>query len=311
MFGKINAKLLETRMDKMENALRETNLTDIGTPKRGKVRDVYDLGDKLLIVASDRLSAFDVVLPTGIPDKGKVLTKLSVFWFAQMEDIVKNHILEVDVDNYPDALRKYDDALRDRSMLVKKAKVVPVECVVRGYLSGSGWSDYKKTGSVCGIELPRGLVESSKLERPIFTPTTKAEEGHDMSISFEELVGIVGESLSTKLRDLSIKVYEKGCEIAERKGIIIADTKFEFGMLGDEIIIVDEILTPDSSRFWSKKLYKPGGAQDSYDKQIVRDYLNTLDWDKTYPGPELPETIADKARARYVEILEILTGQGL
>ena len=311
MFGEINAKLLETRMDKMENALRETNLTDIGTPKRGKVRDVYDLGDKLLIVASDRLSAFDVVLPTGIPDKGKVLTKLSVFWFAQMEDIVKNHILEVDVDNYPDALRKYDDALRDRSMLVKKAKVVPVECVVRGYLSGSGWSDYKKTGNVCGIELPRGLVESSKLEQPIFTPTTKAEEGHDMSISFEELVGIVGESLSTKLRDLSIKVYEKGCEIAERKGIIIADTKFEFGMLGDEIIIVDEILTPDSSRFWSKKLYKPGGAQDSYDKQIVRDYLNTLDWDKTYPGPELPETVADKARARYIEILEILTGQGL
>ena len=298
-------------MDKMENALRETNLTDIGTPKRGKVRDVYDLGDKLLIVASDRLSAFDVVLPTGIPDKGKVLTKLSVFWFAQMEDIVKNHILEVDVDSYPDALRKYDDALRDRSMLVKKAKVVPVECVVRGYLSGSGWSDYKKTGNVCGIELPRGLVESSKLEQPIFTPTTKAEEGHDMSISFEELVGIVGESLSTKLRDLSIKVYEKGCEIAERKGIIIADTKFEFGMLGDEIIIVDEILTPDSSRFWSKKLYKPGGAQDSYDKQIVRDYLNTLDWDKTYPGPELPETIADKARARYIEILEILTGHGL
>jgi len=311
VFGKINAKLLETRMDKMENALRETNLTDIGTPKRGKVRDVYDLGDKLLIVASDRLSAFDVVLPTGIPDKGKVLTKLSVFWFAQMEDIVKNHILEVDVDNYPDALRKYDDALRDRSMLVKKAKVVPVECVVRGYLSGSGWSDYKKTGNVCGLELPRGLVESSKLEQPIFTPTTKAEEGHDMSISFEELVGIVGESLSTKLRDLSIKVYEKGCEIAERKGIIIADTKFEFGMLGDEIIIVDEILTPDSSRFWSKKLYKPGGAQDSYDKQIVRDYLNTLDWDKTYPGPELPETVADKARARYIEILEILTGQGL
>ena len=298
-------------MDKMENALKETNLTDIGTPKRGKVRDVYDLGDKLLIVASDRLSAFDVVLPTGIPDKGKVLTKLSVFWFAQMEDIVKNHILEVDVDNYPNALRKYDDALRDRSMLVKKAKVVPVECVVRGYLSGSGWSDYKKTGNVCGIELPRGLVESSKLEQPIFTPTTKAEEGHDMSISFEELVGIVGESLSTKLRDLSIKVYEKGCEIAERKGIIIADTKFEFGMLGDEIIIVDEILTPDSSRFWSKKLYKPGGAQDSYDKQIVRDYLNTLDWDKTYPGPELPETIADKARARYIEILEILTGHGL
>jgi phosphoribosylaminoimidazole-succinocarboxamide synthase len=228
-----------------------------------------------------------------------------------MEDIVKNHILEVDVDKYPDALRKYGDALRDRSMLVKKAKVIPVECVVRGYLSGSGWSDYKKTGAVCGMKLPDNLVESSKLEHPIFTPTTKAEEGHDMSISFEELTGIAGESLSTKLRDLSIRIYEKGCEIAERKGIIIADTKFEFGMVGDEIIIVDEIMTPDSSRFWSKKFYKAGGVQDSYDKQIVRDYLNTLDWDKTYPGPELPEAVAGKARARYIEILEILTGQGL
>lgn len=298
-------------MDRMEKALRETNFADIGTLKRGKVRDIYDLGDKLLIIASDRLSAFDVVLPTGIPDKGKVLTKLSVFWFRQIEGIIKNHILEVDVDKYPDALRKYDDALRDRSMLVKKAKVIPVECVVRGYLSGSGWSDYKKTGSVCGINLPRGLVESSKLERPIFTPTTKAEEGHDVSISFEELVGVVGETLATKLRDISIKVYEKGCEIAEGKGIIIADTKFEFGMLGDEIIIVDEILTPDSSRFWSKKFYNAGGAQDSYDKQIVRDYLNTLDWDKTYPGPELPPEIAEKARARYIDILAILTGQGL
>jgi phosphoribosylaminoimidazole-succinocarboxamide synthase len=299
------------RKDDMEKALKETNLKELGVPKRGKVRDIYDLGEKLLIIASDRLSAFDVVLPTGIPDKGKVLTKLSVFWFRQMEDVVKNHILEVDVDRYPDALRKYDDALRDRSMLVKKAKVIPVECVVRGYLSGSGWSDYKKTGTICGIKLPGNLVESSKLERPIFTPTTKAEEGHDMSVSFEELVGIVGESLAIKLQDLSIKVYEKGCEIAERKGIIIADTKFEFGMVDDEIIIVDEIMTPDSSRFWSKKFYKAGGAQDSYDKQIVRDYLNTLDWDKTYPGPELPEAVAGKARARYIEILEILTGQGL
>jgi len=295
----------------MQKALKETNLTDIGAPKRGKVRDVYDLGDKLLIVASDRLSAFDVVIPTGIPDKGKVLTKLSVFWFRQMGGIVKNHILEVDVDKYPDALKKYSDDLRDRSMLVKKAQVIPAECVVRGYLSGSGWSDYKKTGTICGMKLPGSLVESAKLESPIFTPTTKAEEGHDMNISFEELTGIVGESLAKKLRDLSIKIYEKGCEIAEQKGIIIADTKFEFGMVDDEIIIVDEILTPDSSRFWSKKLYKAGGAQDSYDKQIVRDYLNTLDWDKTYPGPELPEAVAEKARARYIEILEILTGQGL
>jgi phosphoribosylaminoimidazole-succinocarboxamide synthase len=298
-------------MAKMEKDLRETNLTDIGTPKRGKVRDIYDLGEKLLIIASDRLSAFDVVLPTGIPDKGKVLTKLSVFWFRQMEDIVKNHILEVDIQKFPEPLKKYSDEIKDRSMLVKKAKVIPVECVVRGYLSGSGWNDYKKTGNVCGIKLPDGLVESSKLERPIFTPTTKAEEGHDMSITFEEMIGVVGEDLAKKVRDLSINVYEKGCEIAERKGIIIADTKFEFGMVGDEIIIVDEILTPDSSRFWSKKLYKAGGAQDSYDKQIVRDYLNTLDWDKTYPGPELPEAVAEKARARYIEILDILTGGGL
>lgn len=295
----------------MEKAVRETNLTDIGTPKRGKVRDVYDLGDRLLIIASDRLSAFDVVLPTGIPDKGKVLTKLSVFWFGQMEGIVKNHILEVDVEKYPDVLKKYMDDLRDRSMLVRKAQVIPIECVVRGYLSGSGWSDYKKTGTICGMKLPQGLVESAKLEHPIFTPTTKAEEGHDMNISYEELVNIIGDSLAQKLSDLSIKIYEKGCEIAESKGIIIADTKFEFGMIDDEIIIVDEILTPDSSRFWSRKFYKPGGAQDSYDKQIVRDYLNTLEWDKTYPGPELPESISAKARARYIEILEILTGQGL
>jgi phosphoribosylaminoimidazole-succinocarboxamide synthase len=228
-----------------------------------------------------------------------------------MEDIVKNHILEVDIQKFPEPLKKYSDEIKDRSMLVKKAKVIPVECVVRGYLSGSGWNDYKKTGNVCGIKLPDGLVESSKLERPIFTPTTKAEEGHDMSITFEEMIGVVGEDLAKKVRDLSINVYEKGCEIAERKGIIIADTKFEFGMVGDEIIIVDEILTPDSSRFWSKKLYKAGGAQDSYDKQIVRDYLNTLDWDKTYPGPELPEAVAEKARARYIEILDILTGGGL
>ena len=295
----------------MEKALRETSLADVGVPKRGKVRDIYDLGDKLLIVATDRLSAFDVVLPTGIPDKGKVLTKLSVFWFKQIEDIVGNHILEVDVNRYPEPLRHYTESLKDRSMLVKKAKVIPVECVVRGYLSGSGWGDYNKTGTVCGIDLPKGLVESSKLDRPIFTPTTKAEEGHDMSISFQAVEDLVGNDVAAKLRDLSIAVYERACGIAESKGIIIADTKFEFGTLNDEIIIVDEVLTPDSSRFWSKKLYAPGGPQDSYDKQIVRDYLNTLAWDKTYPGPELPDDIAEKARARYTEILEILTGQEL
>jgi phosphoribosylaminoimidazole-succinocarboxamide synthase len=295
----------------MEKAVKETNLTDIGIPKRGKVRDIYDLGDSLLIIATDRLSAFDVVLPTGIPDKGKVLTKLSTFWFNQMEDVIKNHIIETDVARFPEALRQYSQILRDRSMLVKKARVLPVECVVRGYLSGSGWNDYKKTGSVCGLRLPDGLLESSKLSRPIFTPTTKAEEGHDMSISFEELADLIGRDLAKRLSDLSLAIYERGCVIAEGKGIIIADTKFEFGLLGDEVILVDEVLTPDSSRFWPKKLFKPGGAQESYDKQIVRDYLNTLDWDKTYPGPELPEDVADKTRERYIEILEILTGQGL
>ena len=295
----------------MNTVLRETNFTGIGVPKKGKVRDIYDLSDSLLIVATDRLSAFDVVLPTGIEDKGKVLTKLSVFWFKQVEDIVKNHLLEVDVKRFPEPLRKYSDMLRDRSMVVKKAKVIPVECVVRGYLSGSGWKDYKETGCICGIKLPEGLLESSRLERPIFTPTTKAETGHDMSVSFQELVNIIGNSLANTLMELSIKVYEKACTIAEERGIIIADTKFEFGLLDGEIIIIDEILTPDSSRFWSKKAYKPGVAQDSYDKQVVRDYLNTLDWDKTYPGPDLPLEIVEKTRARYIEILQILTGKGL
>jgi phosphoribosylaminoimidazole-succinocarboxamide synthase len=295
----------------MEKALQETSLTGIGQPKRGKVRDVYDLGNQLLIVATDRLSAFDVVLPTGIPDKGKVLTKLSIFWFRQMEDIIKNHLLEVDVERFPEPLRLYGDSLRDRSMLVKKTKVIPVECVVRGYLAGSGWKDYCETGNICGIRLKDGLLESSKLEKPIFTPTTKAEEGHDMSVTFDELVRSTSIDLAAKLMNLSIRIYEKACVIAEKKGIIIADTKFEFGIFDGEIIIIDEMLTPDSSRFWSMANYKPGVSQDSYDKQIVRDYLNTLDWNKQYPGPALPADIAQKTGARYVEILEILTGKGL
>ena len=230
----------------MEKALQETSLTGIGQPKRGKVRDVYDLGNQLLIVATDRLSAFDVVLPTGIPDKGKVLTKLSIFWFRQMEDIIKNHLLEVDVERFPEPLRLYGDSLRDRSMLVKKTKVIPVECVVRGYLAGSGWKDYCETGNVCGIRLKSGLLESSKLEKPIFTPTTKAEEGHDMSVTFDELVRSTDIDLATKLMNLSIRIYEKACVIAEKRGIIIADTKFEFGIFNGEIIIIDEMLTPDS-----------------------------------------------------------------
>jgi len=295
----------------MEKVVRETNFVEIGTPKRGKVRDIYDLGESLLIVASDRISAFDVVLPGGIEDKGKVLNKLSVFWFRQIEYLIGNHILEVDAKKYPAPLNRYSDMLQDRSMIVKKAKPLPAECVVRGYLAGSGWKEYQEKGSVCGIPLPKGLVESSKLDRPIFTPTTKADEGHDLNMSFEELTKSVGKDWASQLRDMSVRIYENACALAERKGIIIADTKFEFGMLNDEMIIIDEVLTPDSSRFWSMKTYKPGISQDSYDKQIVRDYLNTLSWDKTYPGPQLPEDITRKARERYIEILTILTGEGL
>ena len=295
----------------MKKALLQTDLAEIGAPKRGKVRDIYDLGDSLLIVATDRLSAFDVVLPTGIDDKGKVLTQLSIFWFHEMEGIIKNHLIEVNAERFPERLRKYSDSLKGRSMVVKKAKAFPVECVVRGYLAGSGWNDYKASGKVCGITLPGGLLESSKLEKPIFTPTTKADEGHDLNISFEEMAATVGADLAAQLRDVSIRIYERASAIAEARGIIVADTKFEFGMLDGEVILIDEVLTPDSSRFWSAKAYQPGRGQDSYDKQIVRDYLNTLDWNKQYPGPELPPEVAEKTRMRYVEILEILTGKGL
>lgn len=295
----------------MDNVVRETNFVDIGTPKRGKVRDIYDLGNSLLIVASDRISAFDVVLPGGIEDKGKVLNKLSIFWFKQMEPLIGNHILEVDADKYPGPLSQYRDILRGRSMIVKKAKPLPAECVVRGYLAGSGWKEYQERGSVCGITLGKGLVESSKLPKPIFTPTTKADEGHDMNMTFDELTENIGKDRAVQLRDMTISIYENACTIAERKGIIIADTKFEFGLLDGEMILIDEVLTPDSSRFWSMEGYRPGFSQDSYDKQIVRDYLNTLEWNKTYPGPQLPENVAQKARARYIEILKILTGEGL
>lgn len=295
----------------MTTIIRETNFDALGTPKKGKVRDIYDLGDQLLIVATDRLSAFDVVLPTGIEDKGKVLTKLSLFWFRQMKDVVPNHIIETDVDRYPANLRKYGDALRDRSMLVKKARVLPVECVVRGYLAGSGWNEYRKSGTVCGIKLPENLKESSKLEEPIFTPSTKADEGHDLNISFEETVKIIGDDYARKLRDTTIAIYEKARDLAEKRGIIVADTKFEFGIIGGNVVLIDEVLTPDSSRFWSLKDYAPGKSQDSYDKQIVRDYLNTLDWPKTYPGPELPPKVAKKTSERYKEIYKILTGENL
>lgn len=291
--------------------VRETNFTGLGSIKRGKVRDVYDLGDKLLIVATDRLSAFDVVLPTGIEDKGKVLTRLSLFWFRQMKDVIGNHIIETDAGKYPEPLKQYSGILQDRSMLVKKARVLPIECVVRGYLAGSGWNEYKQSGTVCGIRLPDGLRESSKLESPIFTPSTKADEGHDLNISYEEAVGIIGDGYASKLRNASIAIYEKARDIARDRGIIVADTKFEFGIIDGEVTLVDEVLTPDSSRFWSSKDYEPGRSQDSYDKQIVRDYLNTLDWGKTYPGPELPAEVAKKTSERYKEIYKILTGEDI
>lgn len=291
----------------MSDIVMETNFKDVKLVRRGKVRDVYEVDDYLLIIATDRVSAFDVVLPNGIPDKGKVLTQISIYWFNQMKDIIENHIVATDVKDYPQILHKYKDMLEGRSMFVKKAKPMPVECIVRGYLSGSGWKEYKEKGTVCGIKLPEGLVESSRLDEPIFTPSTKAEEGHDINISFNEMKKVVGDELGEKLKDASLKVYRKGRELAEKKGIIIADTKMEFGIYENKLILIDELLTPDSSRFWSIKDYQPGKSQDSFDKQIVRDYLLTLDWNQTYPGPVLPEEIVAKTAARYREILEILT----
>lgn len=292
----------------MEKVIVETNLPDVKLLRRGKVRDVYEVGEHLLIIATDRISAFDVVLPNGIAGKGKVLTQISLHWFDRMKDIIENHIVATEVKDYPALLHKYRDELEGRSMLVKKADPMPVECIVRGYLSGSGWKEYKSRGTVCGIALPAGLLESSRLSEPIFTPSTKAEEGHDVNISFEQMRGIVGDETAEKLKDASLRIYGKARDIAEDKGIIIADTKFEFGLYEGKLILIDEILTPDSSRFWSMKTYEPGKGQDSYDKQIVRDYLLSLDWDQTYPGPALPADIVEKAIERYREIYRIITG---
>lgn len=285
----------------------KTEMPEAGQPRRGKVRDIYDLGEHLLLIVTDRVSAFDVVLPNGIPGKGKVLTEISLFWFEMMKDIVPNHIVATRVSDFPSKLHKYKDMLEGRSILVRKAEVMPVECIVRGYLSGSGWKSYKKDETVCGIKLPSGLRESERLPEVIFTPSTKAEEGHDINISYEEMAKIVGAERAAKLRDTTLAVYRKAAAHAEKKGIIIADTKMEFGIYNGEMIIIDELLTPDSSRFWSAKSYKVGAGQDSYDKQIVRDYLLTLDWAQTYPGPELPSNIIQKTADRYSEILKILT----
>lgn len=292
----------------METMVLKTEMPDVKFLRSGKVRDVYEVGDNLLIVASDRVSAFDVVLPNGIPGKGRVLTQISLYWFEQVKDIIPNHVVATKIDEYPAVLRKYGGMLGGRSMLVKKARPMPVECIVRGYLSGSGWKEYQKSGTVCGIRLPEGLLESSRLDEPIFTPSTKAEEGHDENISFDEMAKIVGQEMADRLRAASLAVYARARGIAEKKGIIIADTKFEFGIFNGELILIDEILTPDSSRFWSAQNYSAGRGQDSYDKQIVRDYLLTLEWDQTYPGPELPADIIEKAKARYEDICRIITG---
>jgi phosphoribosylaminoimidazole-succinocarboxamide synthase len=291
----------------MQKIVLETNFEGVKFLRKGKVRDIYEVNDYLLIVATDRVSAFDVVLPTGIPGKGMVLTQISLFWFNQVKDIIENHVVSANIEEFPESLIKYKDILEGRSMLVRKATPLPVECIVRGYITGSGWKDYQKTGMVCGIKLPSGLKESQKLPEPIFTPSTKADQGHDINISFEETIKILGKETAEKIRNFAIAIYKKASEIAEKKGIIIADTKMEFGFYNGKIILIDELLTPDSSRFWSMKDYSPGKSQDSYDKQIVRDYLLSIKWDKKPPAPELPEEIVKKTSERYEEIFKILT----
>jgi len=289
-------------------ALLETNMPELKMLGKGKVRDIYEVEDMMLIVTTDRISAFDVVLPCGVPGKGKTLTRMSRFWFEQTKDIVENHLITMDVDDMPEVCHQYRDQIEDRSMLVKKCKPYMSECVVRGYITGSGWKDYLNTGSVCGIKLPENMKESEKIEPPIFTPATKAEVGdHDENISFERMAEIVGQDVAEKLREYTIAIYEKCRDLANEKGIIIADTKLEFGELNGKIILIDEILTPDSSRFWFKDKYGVGRGQESMDKQFVRDYLETLDWDKKAPGPVLPDEVLIQTAKRYEEIADILT----
>ncbi len=291
----------------MEKAHKEIAIPELPLFKKGKVRDMYEVEDKILIVVSDRISAFDWVLPSLIPDKGKILTQLSMFWFEHISLVCPNHMITTKIDEFPESLQKYKAVLDKRSMLVKKIEVFPVECVVRGYLAGSGWKDYKETGITSGVKLPDGLKNSDRLDEPIFTPATKAEEGHDENISFKEMQKLIGSDLSNKIRDISIELYQKASLHAISKGIIIADTKFEFGLTDKEIILVDEIFTPDSSRFWPVSSYEPGGSQPSLDKQFVRDYLEGTDWDKASPPPELPSEIVNQTASRYMEIYRLLT----
>jgi len=294
--------------------VRETNFAGISPAARGKVRDIYGLGDRLLIVASDRLSAFDVVLPTGIPDKGCVLTQLSLFWFELLRDVIPNHVLSG--TDFPAPFDAHYDELADRSMVVRKTQPLPIECVVRGYVSGSGWKDYRATGKICGIALPAGLRESDRLPEPIFTPATKAVSGHDENISFEGAAALVGQDVAERVRQISLEIYRRAAAYAEPRGIILEDTKFEFGLLinpheGTDLIWIDEALTPDSSRFWPAAEYKPGGAQPSFDKQYVRDYLERIQWNKKPPGPELPAEVVAATRAKYREAFRLLTGREL
>jgi phosphoribosylaminoimidazole-succinocarboxamide synthase len=296
----------------MPTVLRETTLPGVKLHSRGKVRDVYEVSeDQLLLVATDRLSAFDVVMSEGIPDKGRVLTQLSVFWFNLFRDVVPSHFLTADVNEYPAELRRFADQLQGRSMLVKKAQPFPVECVARGYLAGSGWKEYRTTGSVCGIKLPAGLTESARLDQPIFTPATKAQSGHDENISWERTVESVGKQAAEQLRDKTLLLYAKAREYAAQRGILIADTKFEWGRHGDEIILIDEALTPDSSRFWPKEGYQTGRSQPSFDKQFVRDYLESLKWNKQPPPPPLPSTVVERTSEKYREAFRLLTGRSL
>ncbi len=295
-------------MTTTKNVLTAINFDQLPLFKTGKVRSVFDFGDQLLIVASDRVSAFDFILPTGIPGKGAVLTSLSEIWFNKTNHIVKNHLITTDISQFPDKTKPYHEFLEGRSMLVKKTKLIPIECVVRGYLIGSGWKDYQNTGQVCGIDLPNNLKQAGKLEEPLFTPAFKAEQGdHDENISFEKMVELIGESLAKKLKNISLELYKFGRDFAQERGIILADTKFEFGILNDEIILIDEVLTPDSSRYWPEAEYQEGISPPSYDKQIVRDYLANCGWDKQEPVPNLPEDVIQKVVGKYNEVKSLLS----
>jgi phosphoribosylaminoimidazole-succinocarboxamide synthase len=295
----------------MTTALSEIQITGLRRFRRGKVRDTYDLGDRLLMVASDRMSAFDVVLPDAIPDKGRVLTQLSRFWFERTADVVPNHLISTDVNDLPEAVQPSREALRGRFMIVEKAERIDIECVVRGYLAGSGWAEYRKSGTVCGEQLPGGLTESAKLDQPIFTPAAKVDEGHDENISYARMEQIVGSDLAARLKDASMRLYQRSEQHARTRGIIIADTKFEFGLVGGRLIVIDEILTPDSSRFWDAASYEPGRSQASFDKQPLRDWLERSGWDKNPPGPPLPPDVIEETAARYRRAYELITGTEL